>query len=136
MAIKEFSSIFPSCKYCFTDGTEAIFMNGRYRTDNEGYIKELMIEIKKGHPHIFNPRDVDTLVDDPLATFKQRMRAELLAEIAVQEAQSNNPTNDRGGDKAASAAIFGAQSTDASLLTITEDAAKPKLTVPVINIKS
>lgn len=136
MAIKEFSSIFPSCKYCFKDGTEAIFMNGRYRTDNEEYIEELMNEIKKGHPHIFNPRDVDTLVDDPLATFKQRMRAELLAEIKAQEAASTDPTNDRGGDPTASAAIFGAQSTDASLLTITEDAVKPKLAVPVINIKS
>ena len=133
MPIKEFSCVLPSCKYGFKDGIEAIFLNGKYRTDNDTYIAELLEEIKKHHPHIHSARDVDSLVEDPLAGFKEKMRAELLAEIAAQTAAANNPNNDRGGDKTAGNAVFNAQTTDASLLTIAEGTAAPK-TIPVINV--
>ena len=117
--IVEFSSTLLSNQYHFgyAGGGTAIFFNGRYRTDIKDEIDELRAEVNKGNPYINSYRTVDTLVEDPLANLRAKMRAELIAEQKAAEARATNPDNDMGGNTGSPGA-FGASNTDDSLVTL------------------
>lgn len=131
MAIVEFSCVLPSCKYYFADKTEAVFLNGRFRTNRQSQIDELNAEIELGHPHIHSPREVSELKEDPLAGMRAKLRAEFIAELKVSEAAAINPGNNMGGDKALHDAAFGAQSTNDSLVVINQEATATAQAKPV-----
>ncbi len=74
-----------NCRFSFKDGTEAIFLNGEFYTDNEEQIKELLHEIKLGHPfisQIAGKEIVDTAFVDPM----EAIRAKVIAEYEAQQA--------------------------------------------------
>lgn len=136
----EFKSSLPSCIYALKDGTQAIFMFGRYLTDNEEYIKELANEVKKNHPHISGGAEVDTVANDPMVGLKAKFRAEFLAEQAAANALAVDKTNDMGGNQDINK-NFGALTSDSSLLSVGSEAPKIGVTntskaIPVVPISS
>lgn len=134
----EYRSSLPSCVYALRDGTQAIFMFGRYRTDNEEYIAELNHEIKMKHPHITGGEKVDTAADDPVAGLRAKFRAEFLAEQAALAASATDKSNDMGGNMDTNQ-NFGALSSDGSQLSVgseenkigVTDTSKPIQVVPI-----
>lgn len=136
----EFKSSLPSCQYAFKDGTAAIFMFGRYLTDNEVYIAELKHEIKMKHPHITGGEQIDTAILDPLAGLRAKLRAEFLAEQAAEHAAAIDKANDMGGNLDTNK-NFGALTSDSSQLSIGSGEAKVGVTdtskaIPVVPISS
>jgi hypothetical protein len=90
-----FKSNHSSIKYIFKDGAPAVFVYGKYSTSNKKYIEELQAECESGHPHIFidqKEKTIDTDKIDPMAKLKERLRAEILDDMARQA----NPLNDFG----------------------------------------
>lgn len=90
-----FFNTIPNCRYTFKDGTDANFLGGKYLTDNEVQIRELSREVANGHPHIYTKADhltEDTTIVDPMVAIREKVRAELLAEMAA----STDKTTDRG----------------------------------------
>lgn len=136
--LTEFKSSLPSCVYALRDGTQAIFMFGRYRTDNEAYIAELNHEIKLKHPHITGGYEVDTEADDPLIGLEKKFRAKFLAEQAAEQAAAINKAIDMGGNQDINQ-NFGALSSDGSQLSVgseenkigVTDTSKPIQVVPI-----
>lgn len=104
MAIQKiFKSSLPSFKYFFRNGVAAIFMNGRFSTDNKQLEEEMMEEIgevgrsKSRNPYIYVDEaepELDTEALTPLELIKlqakEEARKELLAEMAVQSARALN----------------------------------------------
>lgn len=136
----EYKSSLPSCQYAFKDGTAAIFMFGRYRTDNEDYIAELNHEIKMKHPHITGGEKVDTAADDPLVGLEKKFRAKFLAEQAAAAAAATDKSNDMGGNQDINQ-NFGALSSDGSQLSVGSEETKVGVTdtakpIPVVPISS
>ena len=91
-----FKSNIPSSRYIFKDGTVANFTQGIYTTSIQEYIKELDTEILKGHPHISRESgraqvSLDEL--DPVSVMKKKLKAEILAEMAIA---AGNPDRDMG----------------------------------------
>lgn len=88
MTYKLFKCSIASAKFFFKDGNVAYFVNGRYATDNENYIAELEAEIKAKHPHIFvdeNEKETAQITQDPMSALKEKLRAELLAEMEAKK---------------------------------------------------
>lgn len=116
MAIMQvFKSSIASVKYIFKNGKEAHFINGKFLTDIEDEIKQLRDEITSGHPHIYvdaKETEIDTEAD-PLAALKEKLREQLLQEIAEKQAAALDPNNDMGN---------------------TGDAVKDKLTAMKLNV--
>lgn len=138
--LTEFKSSIPSCQYAFKDGTSAIFMFGRYRTDNEAYIAELKHEIKMRHPHISGGEQVDTALDNPLSGLEAKFRAKFLAEQAAEQAAAIAKSNDMGGNGNINQ-NFGALTSDGSQLSVGSEEVKTGVTdtskpIPVVPISS
>ena len=139
----EFKSSLPSCNYAFKDGTAAVFMFGRYRTDNPAYIAELKHEISLRHPHITGGEEIDPAIDNPLAGLEAKFRAKFLAEIAAEQAAALDKSNDAGGNHNINK-NFGALTSDSSLLSVgseevkvgSTDTSKPIPVVPVTSSKT
>ena len=90
-----FKSNHSSIKYVFRDGSVAIFIHGKYSTANKKYIEELQNECELKHPHIFvdlKEKTIDTEKIDPISKLKEKLRAEILDDMARQ----SNPLNDFG----------------------------------------
>jgi hypothetical protein len=104
MAIQKiFRSAMPSFRYFFRNGTAAIFMSGRYTTDQKDLEDELMQEVgeigttKSRHPFIYideKEPELDTEALSPLELIEQKAyekaRAELLREMAEASARAND----------------------------------------------
>lgn len=138
--LTEFKSSIPSCVYALKDGTQAIFMFGRYFTDNEDYIAELKHEIKMRHPHITGGNQVDTATLDPLAGLRAKLRAEFLAEQAAEQAAATAKSNDMGGNGNINQ-NFGALTSDGSQLSIGSEEVKSGVTdtskpIPIVPVSS
>lgn len=102
MAIQKiFRSSMPSFKFFFKNGVAAIFMNGKYTTDNKDLEDELFSEVgavgrsKSKNPFIYideNEPELDTEALTPLELIKlqakEEARRELLAEMATQTSRA------------------------------------------------
>lgn len=88
-------------RYTFKNGKDAVFLGGRYLTNNEAEFRELMEEIQTGHPHISvpeNPDDqiVDTKYVDPMEALRASIRADLIAEqAAIRNSKADMGTSDQ-----------------------------------------
>jgi hypothetical protein len=138
--LTEFKSSLPSCVYALKDGTQAIFMFGRYRTDNEAYIAELKHEIALKHPHISGGEQVDTVLDNPLVGLEAKFRAKFLAEQAAEHAAAIDKSRDMGGNLDTNK-NFGALTSDGSLLSVGSEETKVGVTdtskpIPVVPVTS
>lgn len=101
---KIFRSSLPSFRYFSKNGTAAIFINGKFTTDNKELEAELVAElggeeaigrIKSLHPFIYVDEKEPTLDTEALSPFellklqaKEEARRELLAEMAAQTARA------------------------------------------------
>ena len=96
MAIKnKYCSTFPSIKYLFGNGKEAIFVGGVYLTDVPWEIEQLDSEVQQGHPHIYvDAANLTTDSDgaDPLEIIRRKAVADYIAAQKV----ASDPTTYRG----------------------------------------
>lgn len=95
-----FKSAVPSCKYIFKDGSTAIFVNGRFATDNEGQIEELKAEIKAKHPTIYvdaKEKVTSAAHQDPIASLRAKIIAEYEAEQAAKKGRDFGNTDASAG---------------------------------------
>lgn len=102
MAIQKiFRSATPSFRFFFRNGVPAVFMNGKYTTDNKELEHELMAEVgeigrtKSRNPYIYVDENEPTLDTEALSSLeiiklqaKEEARQELLAEMAAQQARA------------------------------------------------
>lgn len=80
--VKLFCSSLLSCKYVFSKGTVANFVNGKYATNNPVEIAEMEAEIAGRHPHLYVRKGEETIdydVTDPLAELRKKFFAEFQA---------------------------------------------------------
>lgn len=80
--VKLFLCTILSCKYGFSRGTVANFVNGKYATSNPDEIAELEYQIKMGHPHIYVRKGEETVdydVNDPMAELRKKFFEEFKA---------------------------------------------------------
>ena len=78
-----------SCKYIFTNGVAANFVNGKYATPVESEIAELDAQIRQGHSHLYVDKDeitIDYDHTDPLAELKKKFFAEFTAQAEAAAA--------------------------------------------------
>lgn len=88
--VKLFRSTLLSCKYIFSKGTVANFVNGKYATSNLGEIAELEEQISQGHQHIYVRKGEETIdydVTDPLAELRKKFFAEFQAAESKRAAE-------------------------------------------------
>lgn len=98
-----FKSALPSFSFFYKNGMTAVFINGRYVTDDEALIAELAAEIgavgkgKSRHPYIYvdeSEYEIDSEALTPIQIIKlqakEEARAELLAEQAAAQATAMN----------------------------------------------
>lgn len=98
-----FKSPLPSFSYHYKNGMTAVFINGRYVTDDTALITELAAEVgavgknKSRHPYIYVDEDeceIDSEALTPIQIIKlqakEEARAELLAEQAEREKAAMN----------------------------------------------
>lgn len=100
-----FKSRIASSNYLYKNGKAASFVNGRYMTDQPAEIDELMEEIKAGNPFIYideNEKEVDSDVKDPLSALKDKLRAEMMAELGMTPKDIGPDTMGTTDDAAAS----------------------------------
>jgi hypothetical protein len=100
MISKVFKASMPSVNYIFKNGKSAVFVKGRFVTSIASEISEIEEEIKTGHPHLFiDPTDMeeDSNAATPVELLKQKMREEILAEMAA----ATDPKNDMGSSSQA-----------------------------------
>lgn len=84
----------PSCHYVFKDGSQATFVNGIYKTGNPYEIEQLDKEVRMNHPHIFIDKSTPAVVSakldaDPMAALRDKLRAEIIAELKPKDMGSN-----------------------------------------------
>lgn len=145
MAIQRiFKSTLPSFRFFSTQGIAAIFINGRFTTDNKKVEEELMAEVgevgqtKSRHTFIFideDEKELDTEALSPLEllklSLKEEARAELLAEMKAQTARAMDAT---GNVSSTSADFKSSLNNTATLETAGESNANDaKPTVPVVS---
>lgn len=108
-----YNSHIMSCKYIFKNGKEAIFIGGKYYTDNKNEIEELDAEIDFGHPHIFVGEDktVDTSKLDPLAN----LRDKIIKDYLESQAAAVDPKSDKGNTNPENLSGIGNSETMAAL---------------------
>lgn len=98
-----FKSALPSFSFFFKNGMTAVFINGKYVTDDHALIDELSAEVgavgksKSRHPYIYvdeNEYQIDSEALSPVEIIKlqakEEARAELLAEQAAAQARAMN----------------------------------------------
>jgi len=93
--VRLFKNRLLSCKYLFSDGTTANFVNGKYATANEGEIAELESQIRRGHQYLYidtAETTVDYDITDPLASLRKKFFDEF------QQQQANAAANIDGRD--------------------------------------
>jgi len=98
--VKLFKNRLLSCKYIFSDGTAANFINGKYATANEGEIAELESQIRRGHQYLYvdaNESTVDYDITDPLASLRKKFFDEFQQQQAI--AAANIDGRDLGTSK-------------------------------------
>jgi hypothetical protein len=94
-----FKNTMGNCVYIFKNGKPAIFQQGRYLTNSEGEIQELMAEVQAGNPHIYVDQAefvVDTKFVDPL----ESIRAKIIAELHAQGRLIDSGETDFGTSEA------------------------------------
>jgi hypothetical protein len=99
-------STFPSCRYIYKDGTEAVFVNGKYATGEQNRIEELDAEVAARHPYIFTDKDklqIDEKELDPMEALKKKIIAEA---IASGEVVSSSSSSDQSPVKPSSVAAL------------------------------
>lgn len=95
-----FKSAVQSCKYIFKDGSTAIFVRGRYATDDADKIAELKAEVKAKHPTIYiDPKEAVTSAvhQDPIAALRAKIIAEYEAEQAAKKGTDFGSTDNSAG---------------------------------------
>jgi hypothetical protein len=90
--LHQFKSTIPSCKFILSNGKNANFVGGIYRTDLEHEVAELQNEVKQGHPHIEYIGQISAADLDPVAVLKRKAIAEYLAE----QKAAIDPSRDMG----------------------------------------
>ena len=88
----QFKSSILSCKFILSNGKNANFVNGIYRTDLDSEVAELQEEIKHGHPYISYLGQVSAADLDPISVIKKKAVEEYLA----QQALTQDPKRDMG----------------------------------------
>jgi hypothetical protein len=88
----QFKSSILSCKFILSNGKNANFVNGIYRTDLDSEVAELQEEIKQGHPYISYLGQVSAADLDPISVIKKKAVEEYLA----QQALTQDPKRDMG----------------------------------------
>lgn len=97
-----FKSKVPSISYFFKNGKQAPFINGKFITDVESEIEELMADIgaigsdKSKHPHLYvdpDEKEFDTEAPSYEETIRAQERAKVLAEISAANNLATNPAN-------------------------------------------
>jgi hypothetical protein len=87
-----FKSSLPSMNYVFKDGMSAVFLGGKFSTDIDHYIKEMMQEVgvegtgKSRHPYIYvdlDEKEIDSEALTPLEIIKAEALAQARAELAA-----------------------------------------------------
>jgi hypothetical protein len=94
-----FKSSLPSMSFIFKNGKAAMFINGRYHTDDPSEIEQLDTEIKTRNPYLRideAERELDTELQDPMQQLKERFREEIIKEYLENEMRAINPENDFG----------------------------------------
>jgi hypothetical protein len=99
-----FKSTFPSMNYVFKNGMTAVFIGGKYVTDNLELAHELMQEVKEigktksKHPYIYvdeEEMEIDSEALTPIEIIKQEAYAQAMADI--KRAMANEPSiSDQG----------------------------------------
>lgn len=110
-----------SCKTITPEGEVIYFANGRYITDRASHIAYLDKEIAAGHPHIHTKPGEEQMKSsdlDPMKKIKDKLRAEVLAEIAAESPET----------KAALLAETQTATLEAARKSAAESAAPEKLT--------
>lgn len=110
-----FKSPMPSFTYIYKNGMTAVFISGRYTTDNEALVKELFEEVgevgktKSRHPYIYVDEDEQEIDSEALSPIeliklqaKEEARAELLAEQKEATARAMNPASNVSSTESAS----------------------------------
>lgn len=89
-----FTNSMGNCRYTFKNGKDAVFMNGRYLTNNEDEVKELMEECKTSPFISINPDEpmVETKFIDPM----EAIRAQVIAQYKAEQAAIAAATGDYG----------------------------------------
>lgn len=88
----QFKSSISSCKFILSNGKNANFVQGVYRTDIESEVAELKREIEQGHPYISYLGQVSAADLDPIAVIKRKA----IEEYEAQKAATQNPKRDMG----------------------------------------
>lgn len=112
--VNQFVSNLPSCKYIFTTGKVAHFVQGIYRTADKKEVAELTADIEAGHPHISfgAERLVDTAKLDPMAALREK----IIAEYVANEKAATNTANDMGTEGASRPASPAGMQTSAKVV--------------------
>lgn len=92
-----FKSHIPSCNFIFSNGKPAIFVGGKYITDNENEIQSLEYEIKQGHPHLFiDPDEREVAIPLSGNELVAGLRAKIIAELEAEGRLASDPGRDMG----------------------------------------
>lgn len=100
--LKVFKSKVSSVSYFFKNGKQAPFINGKFITDIENEIKELMEDIgdigsdKSKHPHLYvdpDEKEFDTEAPSYEEVIRAQERTKVLAEIAAANQLALNVAN-------------------------------------------
>lgn len=94
--LKVYKCHIPSVNVILPSGKACVFVNGVFRTKDEGEIGFFEREIALGHPHIFiDPAEVevDEALVDPFEAMKHKIIEQYKAEMA---AAAGNPDRDMG----------------------------------------
>lgn len=90
--LHQFKSTIPSCKYILSNGKNANFVGGIYRTSLDHEVAELQNEIKLEHPHIEYIGQISADDLDPVAVLKRKAVEEYLA----NQRAAIDPSRDMG----------------------------------------
>lgn len=90
-----FCNTLGQCKYIFKDGHEAYFIGGVYHTNEEQEYYELMSEIQKGHPNIYQEPGKE-IVEFHDKKELEDIGRKAIAEFLAQRAASLDKQADRG----------------------------------------
>lgn len=84
--LRLYKSSMSAVNFICGNGDVITFAQGRYYTDNPSHIAYLDAEIRSNHPHIFvdpNEREVASNMITPMQQMREKIRQELLAELAA-----------------------------------------------------
>lgn len=103
-----FKSRIPNIQYIFKSGKSAPFLGGRYTTDVDTEIDELMAEIvdvgvdKSRHPHIYVDEaesEIDSEAETPIQAIRRKAVEEYIASqaVAMDKSKLSKSTQNTGG---------------------------------------